>query len=75
MRGKKSDQLINKRLTQFHDWTEESSVKMVNSEKAIDGTVPVFMPPRKRQTSKKATGGHNYVDHIVCVQVDGRPND
>lgn len=42
---------------------------MVNSEKPIDDTVPVFMPPKKRQTSKKAAGGHNYVDHIVCVQV------
>lgn len=42
---------------------------MVNLETPTDDTVPVFMPPRKRQTSKKTAGGHNYVDHIVCVQV------
>lgn len=30
---------------------------------------PVFIPPRKRQTSKKANGTQNYVDHIVTVQV------
>lgn len=35
----------------------------------VDGT-PVFVPPRKRQTSKKQNGVQNYVDHIVCVQVD-----
>lgn len=29
---------------------------------------PVFIPPRKRQTSKKANGTQNYVDHIVAVQ-------
>lgn len=30
---------------------------------------PVFVPPRKRQTSKKQNGVQNYVDHIVSVQV------
>ncbi|XP_055923166.1 transmembrane protein 169 isoform X1 [Eupeodes corollae] len=29
---------------------------------------PVFIPPRKRQTSKKTNGTQNYVDHIVAVQ-------
>lgn len=41
---------------------------MIN-EKYIGDSVPVFVPPRKRQTSKKQNGVQNYVDHIVCVQV------
>lgn len=41
----------------------------MNVEKTgIDG-VPVFVPPRKRQTSKKQNGVQNYVDHIVSVEV------
>lgn len=32
-------------------------------------SVPVFVPPRKRQTTKKVNGVQNYVDHIVSVQV------
>lgn len=44
---------------------------MINVEKKISDTVPVFVPPRKRQTSKKQNGVQNYVDHIVCVQVFG----
>lgn len=31
--------------------------------------LPIFVPPRKRQASKKSNGHHNYVDHIVNVQV------
>lgn len=31
--------------------------------------LPLFIPPRKRQSSKKCNGSHNYVDHIVTVQV------
>lgn len=42
---------------------------MMNGEKNMSDTVPVFVPPRKRQTSKKQNGVQNYVDHIVCVQV------
>lgn len=30
---------------------------------------PMFVPPRKRQASKKSNGNSNYVDHIVNVQV------
>ena len=30
---------------------------------------PVFIPPRKRQSSKKTNGTQNYVDHIVTAQV------
>lgn len=40
---------------------------MINGEKTE--SIPVFVPPRKRQTSKKQNGVQNYVDHIVCVQV------
>lgn len=36
---------------------------MVGSEMSV----PVFIPPRKRQTTKKANGTQNYVDHIVTV--------
>lgn len=36
----------------------ESSVKFGN-----------FIPPRKRNATKKANGVQNYVDHIVTVQV------
>lgn len=32
-----------------------------------DLSVPVFIPPRKRQTTKKPNGTQNYVDHIVSV--------
>lgn len=35
-----------------------------------DLSVPVFIPPRKRQTTKKSNGTQNYVDHIVSVSVD-----
>lgn len=42
---------------------------MINGEKNISNSVPVFVPPRKRQTSKKQNGVQNYVDHIVSVQV------
>lgn len=34
-----------------------------------DISVPVFIPPRKRQTTKKSNGTQNYVDHIVSVCV------
>lgn len=41
---------------------------MVGLDKSND--TPVFVPPRKRQSSKKAGGGvQNYVDHIVSIQV------
>lgn len=36
----------------------------------INETIPVFVPPRKRQSSKKVVGVQNYVDHIVSVQVN-----
>lgn len=42
---------------------------MINTEKNVANSVPVFVPPRKRQTSKKQNGVQNYVDHIVSVQV------
>lgn len=42
---------------------------MINVEKNMTDSVPVFVPPRKRQTSKKQNGVQNYVDHIVTVQV------
>lgn len=42
---------------------------MINVEKNMTDSVPVFVPPRKRQTSKKQNGVQNYVDHIVSVQV------
>ncbi|XP_031626447.1 uncharacterized protein LOC116342827 [Contarinia nasturtii] len=45
---------------------------MINAEKNISDAVPVFVPPRKRQTSKKQNGVQNYVDHIVCVQTNDR---
>ncbi|XP_017466855.1 PREDICTED: uncharacterized protein LOC108359484 [Rhagoletis zephyria] len=39
------------------------------SKSAVSGEErPVFIPPRKRQTSKKVNGAQNYVDHIVNVQ-------
>lgn len=41
----------------------------MNVEKSGSDSVPVFVPPRKRQTSKKQNGVQNYVDHIVNVQV------
>lgn len=40
---------------------------MLSSGKSIEDLGPVFMPPRKRQTSKKSTTVQNYVDHIVQV--------
>lgn len=40
---------------------------MVGIENTKD--FPVFIPPRKRQSSKKGSGTQNYVDHIVVVQV------
>lgn len=44
-----------------------------NDESCCDINVvkerPVFIPPRKRQTNKKANGTQNYVDHIANVQV------
>lgn len=40
---------------------------MVGLEKTND--MPVFVPPRKRQTSKKSGGVQLYVDHIVNIQV------
>lgn len=40
------------------------------SKSAVSGEErPVFIPPRKRQTSKKVNGAQNYVDHIVNIQV------
>lgn len=42
--------------------------KMVGIDKPKE-TVPVFVPPRKRQTTKKVGGVQNYVDHIVTLQV------
>lgn len=42
---------------------------MINIEKNMNDSIPVFVPPRKRQTSKKQNGVQNYVDHIVNVQV------
>lgn len=41
---------------------------MVGIDKTNDA-LPVFVPPRKRQTNKKIGGVQNYVDHIVNVQV------
>lgn len=41
---------------------------MVGLEKVNDNA-PVFVPPRKRQTTKKTGGVQNYVDHIVSIQV------
>lgn len=41
----------------------------MNVEKSGIDSAPVFVPPRKRQTSKKQNGVQNYVDHIVSVQV------
>lgn len=43
---------------------------MVGLDKTTD-SVPVFVPPRKRQSSKKAGGVQTYVDHIVSIQVHG----
>lgn len=40
---------------------------MISAEKSVAD--PVFVPPRKRQTTKKPNGVQNYVDHIVCAQV------
>lgn len=34
----------------------------------VGSDVPVFIPPRKRQTTKKTNGTQNYVDHIVSVK-------
>lgn len=42
---------------------------MLNTENSISDSIPVFIPPRKRQSSKKPNGVQNYVDHIVCAQV------
>lgn len=42
-------------------------IMVVSKEAGKD--LPLFIPPRKRQLSKKCNGGHNYVDHIVTVQV------
>lgn len=42
---------------------------MLNIENGISESEPVFVPPRKRQSSKKPNGVQNYVDHIVCAQV------
>lgn len=42
---------------------------MMNVDKTAIDSAPVFVPPRKRQTTKKQNGVQNYVDHIVCVQV------
>lgn len=36
---------------------------MISAEKSVGD--PVFVPPRKRQTTKKTNGVQNYVDHIV----------
>lgn len=44
-------------------------INMINIEKNMNDSIPVFVPPRKRQTSKKQNGVQNYVDHIVNVQV------
>lgn len=41
----------------------------MNVEKSAVDSAPVFVPPRKRQASKKQNGVQNYVDHIVSVQV------
>ena len=41
---------------------------MVGKQDAVEER-PVFIPPRKRQTTKKTNGSYNYVDHIV-VQVN-----
>lgn len=30
---------------------------------------PLFIPPRKRMTSKKTNGNQHHVDHIVNAQV------
>lgn len=40
---------------------------MMNTEANSSDSIPVFVPPRKRQTSKKQNGVQNYVDHIVQV--------
>ncbi|XP_037047527.1 uncharacterized protein LOC119082198 [Bradysia coprophila] len=34
-----------------------------------DLSLPVFIPPRKRQTTKKPNGTQNYVDHIVSSHI------
>ncbi|XP_037948378.1 uncharacterized protein LOC119686107 [Teleopsis dalmanni] len=40
----------------------------INNEVNVVKDRPVFIPPRKRQSSKKTNGAQNYVDHIVNVQ-------
>lgn len=40
---------------------------MVGTESVKDH--PLFIPPRKRQSSKKNNTNPNYVDHIVTSQV------
>lgn len=48
---------------------------MVNIENGASEAEPVFVPPRKRQSSKKPNGVQNYVDHIVCAQVSDNLNE
>lgn len=43
---------------------------MLGVDHDIESSLPVFIPPRKRQSSKKTNGVQNYVDHIVNVQVN-----
>lgn len=42
---------------------------VIGHEPASSKDLPLFIPPRKRQSTKKCNGSHNYVDHIVTVQV------
>lgn len=56
-----SEQKIKRKLLEYFN--------MVGVEN-INETIPVFVPPRKRQSSKKVVGVQNYVDHIVSVQVN-----
>lgn len=48
---------------------QRNGFTMVNIENGASEAEPVFVPPRKRQSSKKPNGVQNYVDHIVCAQV------
>lgn len=43
---------------------------MLGVDRDVEASLPVFIPPRKRQSTKKPNGVQNYVDHIVSVQVN-----